>query len=126
MPKLLVWRKQSSTALYKKGDVIAVIGDEQEFSDSEIADSHTTDIELSGVTLTKAKQLMEKERRPAVYGDPEYNAPDESDKWIYTGQNKWYFTSIADHFVTDEEIDSALTNREGNALFSTKAANTYG
>lgn len=126
MPKLLVWRKQSSTALRKKGDVISVIDDGQEFSASEVADGHTTTITVSGTTFAKCKQLLEKERRPAVYGDPEYDAPDAEDKWIVTGQNKWYFTSIADHVITPDELDAALTNREGNDLFSTKAANTYG
>jgi len=126
MPKLLVWRKQSATALYKKGDVISVIAEDQDFSDSEVADNHTTTIDVVGVTLAKCRQLLEKERRPAVYGDPEYEAPDASDKWILTGQNKWYFTSIADHAITPDELDAALTNREGNDLFSTKAANTYG
>lgn len=126
MPKLLVWRKQSSTALFKKGDVISVIDDSAAFSPTEMADDHTTVIELAGITLAKARQLLEKQRRPAVYGDPEYDSPDAEDKWIYTGQNKWYFTSIADKFVTDIEINAAISNREGNDLFTEKAAGSYG
>jgi hypothetical protein len=126
MPKLLVWRKQSSTALYHKGDVISVADDGHEFSSSEVADDHTTVIEVVGVTLAKCRQLLEKERRPAVLGDPEYDSPDAEDKWIYTGKNKWFFTSIADHTITPEEMDAALTNREGPNVFSSTVADTYG
>lgn len=124
MPRLLVWRKQSSTALYKKGDVISVVPDSHEFSQSEIDDSHTTIIDLDGISLDKARQLLEKKK--TLNGEFAFSEPGTVDQYSYSDINKWYFDSIADHFVTPEEVDIALTNREGLGVFTETEANTYG
>lgn len=126
MPKALVWRIYSGTKLYQKGDIICVVPDDHEFSQSEIDANHTTVIDFQGITLEKAKQLLEKQKRPAVEGDPEFLAPDESDRVVYSGKNKWYFASIADKTITTDEINAALINREGSGLFTETEWGAYG
>jgi hypothetical protein len=126
MPKALVWRIYSGTRLYQKGDVISVVPDDHEFSQAAIDDNHTTVIDFQGIDLAKAKQLLEKQKRPAVEGEPEFDAPDEQDRFVYSGKNKWYFASIADKKITAEEINTAIVNREGSGLFTETEAGTYG
>lgn len=126
MPKALVWRIYSGTRLYQKGDIICVVPDDHKFSQSEIDDDHTTVIDFEGISLQKARQLLEKQKRPAIEGDDEYEAPDEQDRFVYSGKNKWYFGSIADKRITADEVDAALINREGVGVFTSTEAGVYG
>lgn len=127
MAKVRMWATSAGAA--EAGDVISVIDDDQEFSDSDKSDAFSYIVSLPGVSVEKASQLRESVYRPAVEGDPEFEFPDEEDRRVLVYKKKWRFKTEGlrnlytdkEYVIRDYDLDVAVENRKDKKKFIASA-----
>lgn len=110
MARLLLRSADLAHAGLYEGDPVAIVDDSHTFSQEEdirvwVANGNAANtypglfyvIDLVGMPLEPARRLYEQWKRPAVPGDPEYDAPDPEDRCVFLGPHRWQL-GVKDRF----------------------------
>lgn len=106
MSKVLVAKNPIGTSGLLKGYAITVIESDQDFTADDLVLGWS--VEISGKTEAETNSLLEVFTRPAVPGEPEYEAQDEPDRIVFLGPRRWYFAF--------DEIQLATLNTYGGIV----------
>lgn len=104
MCRILIWNKPSRDQVHQRGDVICVVENDHVFSKSEdktrwVAEgntpanwsSHTWVIDIPEMATQRAERLVSPHKTVATMLDPEFEAPDKEDRFVFKMQRKFRF-----------------------------------
>ena len=116
------------------GECISFIPDTMEYSESDRNDKYSYIVHFPDLSIEKAPQLKEKQFRPANIGEPEFEAPDEKDRYVQTGKRKWRLkvediqsiSTNKEHSIRKRDLDPCIENKDKDGDFLKIAKVTRG